>query len=279
MNNDILKTIERIKGIPAPYTFAADSSVRALDLLCRTFCMPQTDQVVTVEPSPSFFSFVTKTNHVVQRTVALDDRLCITADQILKVCNAHTQMVWICTPNSDTATVMAREEVKLLLSHYKGYVVIYELLCDYDRQRPLRMELPQHPRLIVLSEPGLVFAQPEVISHLHQFDDLYLTQKTELPELADPYERERQATLILQERDRMMEAFRLLPLCQQVFPSGGPFFMVNIPQSEAVCRYLSERGISLSALDGYPHFLRIPVGTRSQNNDLIGTLRQFNLNK
>lgn len=276
MSNDILKAIERTKGIPAPYTFVADSSLRALDLLCRTFCMPSADHIVTVEPSRDIFPFIAKTNHVEQRTVALDDQLSITADTILKACNLQTRMVWLSSPNTVTGTCMAREEMRTLLSRFQGMVVVDELLTDYDRQRPLRMELPQHPRLIVLSEPGIIFAQPEVIERLHHLDSLYLTQKSSLPELADPFERERQATLVLQERDRMMEAFRLLPLCQQVFPSGAPFFIVRIHQSEAVCHYLAGRGITLSALDGHPDCLCIPVGTRSQNSDLIGALRQYN---
>lgn len=275
MNNDILKTIERIKGIPAPFTFVADSSERALDLLCRTFCMPTADNVVTVEPAREFYSFVAKTNHVGQRSAKLDDQLTITADAILKVCNAQTRMVWICSPNSVTGTSMGREEIRLLLSRFQGMVVVDEVLCDYDRQRPLRMELPQHPRLIVLSEPGIIFAQREVISRLHQLDSLYLSQKTALPEFSDPFERERQAAFVLQERDRMMEALRLLPFIQQVFPSDAPFFMVRSEQAAPLRKYLRERDIVLTMLDDRPHLLLIPVRTRTENNELVGALRQY----
>lgn len=275
MSNDILKTIERVKGIPAPFTFVADSTTRALDMLCRTFCTPPTDNVVVVEPAREIYRFVADVNHIEYKTVALDDQLSITAAQILKACNAKTHMVWICSPNAVTGTTMAREEMRRLLAEFKGMVVVDELLVDYERQRPLRLELPQLPNLIVLSEPGLVFASREIISRLHTLDALYSTSKTTLPELADPFERERATSLTNQERVRMMEALRLLPMCQQVFAADAPFFVARINQPANVCRYLQERGISITTLDGRPDYLKINVGTRTENNELVGALRQF----
>ena len=275
MNKDLLKAIERSKGIPAPYTFAADTTVKAVDLVCRVFCTPAVDRVLIVEPTHDIYPFVARVNRVEHKTIGMNAQLTFTADEILQACDEDTRMVWLCSPNPLTGVSMLRDEMHRLLNEFSGWVVVDDRLSDYDRQRPLRMELPRLPRLIVISDPGLVFASPEVISQLHALDDLYLTTKGSADFLADPFELERSTTLTLQERDRMMEAFRLLPTCQQVFPSGAPFFVVRMVEAVRLSAILREQGINVDTLPQRPDCLLIPVRSRTDNNTLIGILRRL----
>ena len=277
MNKDLQKAIERSKGIPAPYTFAADTTVRAIDLVCRVFCTPAVDRVLIVEPTHDAYPFVARANRVEYKTIGMNHQLTITADEVLSACDEDTRMVWLCSPNPLTGISMQRDEMHRLLSEFSGWVLVDDRLSDYERQRPLRMELPRQPRLIVVSEPGLVFASPDVINRLHALDDLYLTSKSSYDELADPYELERSTTLTLQERDRMMEAFRLLPMCQQVYPSDAPFFVVRMERASELAAYLRERGISVDVVPQRPDCLLIPVRSRTDNNALIGALRRMAL--
>lgn len=274
MKNSVYKTIELRKGIPAPYTFVADNTLRAIDLVCRTFCK-HGDKMLSLEPTRSDYRYVAKVNHIDYVEVALDEKLSITADALLKLCHKKTRLIWLCCPNVVTGTTVAREEIVKLLQTFKGMVVVDEVLGDYARQRSMRYELPKHANLVILNEPGIIFTQPDNIALLSQLAPLYATEKDKLDDLDDPYDAERSVTLTLQERDRMMDAFRALPFCTRVYPSEAPFFVVALSQSDAVISFLATRQLSLKPLEGIPHHFVITVGKRAENNELIGALRQY----
>lgn len=275
MTNELTKTLERVKGIPAPYTFVADTTLRAIDLLVRTFCMPTTDEMVAIEPTRSDYRFAADINHVAYREACVDDDFQITAEGLLKVCTAQTRLIWLSAPNAVTGNYnMVREEFNLLAERFNGLIVVDESLVDFSRQRPLRFELPKYKKLVILSDPGLIFTAPENIARLRRLESLYEFRGTTIDALPDPFDLERTVRLTTQERARLMDAFRLLPQCERVYASDADFFLVRMRNAGDIVAYLAQRGISISHLPQH-NVLIIPVGTRSENNELMGLLRQM----
>ena len=275
ITNELTKRLERQKGIPAAYTFVAGQSLRAIDLLYRTFCTPFSDNVVTTELTRSDYRRLAEVNHVEYREAPLDADFQLTAEQLMKVCNNRTRLVWLCMPNVVTGnTTMVREELTRFMEKYAGLVVVDESLSDYARTRPLRYELPKHPRLIVLDAPGLLFAQPDIIRRLQALGDLYDYEGDLLAAIPDPYDLERRVRLLMQERTRLMDAFRELPHCERVYASEADFFVVRMSDACRIVDYLRQRSINISTLPD-PSLLRIPIGSRTDNNELVGALRQL----
>ncbi len=76
----------------------------------------------------------------------------------------------------------------------------------------------------------------------------------------------------------MMEAFRLLPICEKVFPTDANFFLARVTDAKAIYDYLVHEGIIVrnrTHVQLCHNCLRITIGTRSENTELLGALRRY----
>jgi histidinol-phosphate aminotransferase len=105
-----------------------------------------------------------------------------------------------------------------------------------------------------------------------------LSQQQAVKVLSDPFEVDRWIQIILQERTRTIEAFAQLDICQQVFPSDANFFLARVNDAQGIYDYLVKKGIIVrnrTRVQLCHNCLRITIGTRNENNDLIGALRTY----
>ena len=290
---ELNEKIEQVKGIPTKYTFLGNGSDEAIDLIYRCFCEPKEDNVVAIEPTYGMYKVCADINDVEYRPVLLDENYQITAEKLLAACDSHTKAIWVCSPNNPTGNDLCRDEIIKLLDAFDGIVIVDEAYSDFSKLRPLRFELPRYPNLIVLNtlskawasaaiRLGMAFASPEIIDIFNKvkypYNVNYLTQQQAIKVLSDPYEVDRWIQLIMQERSRMLEAFSLLPLCEKVYPTDANFFLARVSDAQRIYNYLVERGIIVrnrTRVQLCKNCLRITIGTRNENNELIGALRQF----
>ena len=76
----------------------------------------------------------------------------------------------------------------------------------------------------------------------------------------------------------MMGAFRQLPVCREVFPSDANFFLARVTDAQAIYDYLVQQGIIVrnrNRVKLCQECLRITVGTRAENTELLSALRKF----
>ena len=75
-----------------------------------------------------------------------------------------------------------------------------------------------------------------------------------------------------------MQAFRELPICEQIFPTDANFFLARVTDAVKIYDYLVDKGIIVrnrTRLQLCDNCLRITIGTRTENNELISALRQY----
>lgn len=290
---EVKAAISKVKGVPAENIFLGNGSDEAIDLVYRCFCEPKEDNVVAIEPTYGMYKVCADINDVEYRPVLLDENYQITADKLLAACDSHTKVIWVCSPNNPTGNDICREEIVKLLESFDGLVIVDEAYSDFSKLRPLRFELPRYPNLIVLNtlskawasaaiRLGMAFASPEIIDIFNKvkypYNVNYLTQQQALKVLSAPDEVDRWVQLILQERTRMEEAFSMLPLCEKVYPTNANFFLAKVSDAQRIYDYLVEQGIIVrnrTRVQLCHNCLRITIGTRNENNELIGALRQF----
>ena len=293
LQRKLKERIAQVKDVPADHIFLGNGSDEAIDLLYRCFCEPRQDNVVAIEPTYGMYKVCADINDVEYRPVLLDEHFQIKAASLLAACDEHTKLIWICSPNNPTGNDIEREEVLKVIQGFKGLVVVDEAYSDFSRLRPLRLDIQKHPNLVVLNTMskawasaairlGMAFASPEIIAVFNKVKYPYnvnlLTQEQATKMLSDPFEIDRKVQLILQQRTQMIEAFRLLPICQQVYPTDANFFLVRVTDAQTIYDYLVERGIIVrnrTRVTLCNNCLRITVGTRSENDELIGALRQY----
>ena len=285
--------IEKVKGIPTDYTFLGNGSDEAIDLVYRCFCEPKEDNVVAIEPTYGMYKVCADINDVEYRPVLLDENFQITAKALLSECDSHTKVIWICSPNNPTGNDINREEIVKVLESFDGIVVVDEAYSDFSHERPLRFELPRYPNLIVLNtlskawasaaiRLGMAFASPEIINIFNKVKYPYnvnlLTQEQAMKILSDPYEVDRWIQLITNERSRMIEAFQSLSICEKVYPTDANFFLAKVTNAQSIYEYLVKQGIIVrnrTRVQLCKDCLRITVGNRNENAELLGALRQY----
>ena len=293
LQRELKEQLAAVKGIPANYTFLGNGSDEAIDLLYRCFCRPGVDNVVAIEPTYGMYRVCADINDVEYRPVLLDEHFQMQADRLLAACDAKTKLIWICSPNNPTGNDIDREEVLKVINEFQGIVVVDEAYSDFSRQRPLRFELPKHPNLVVLNTMskawasaairlGMAFASPDIIGIFNKVKYPYninqLTQQQAMKALEARFDVDAWVQLILQERSQMMTAFRQLPICKEVFPSDANFFLARVTDAQGIYNYLVDRGIIVRnrhRVQLCQNCLRITVGTRNENTELLSALRQF----
>ena len=293
LQRELKELLATVKGIPANYTFLGNGSDEAIDLLYRCFCCPGKDNVVAIEPTYGMYRVCADINDVEYRPVLLDEHFQMQADRLLAACDDNTKLVWICSPNNPTGNDIDREQVLKVINTFQGIVIVDEAYSDFSKQRPLRFELPKYPNLVVLNTMskawasaairlGMAFASPNIIGLFNKVKYPYninlLTQQQAMKALQARFDVDAWVQLILQERAQMMTAFRQLPICKEVFPSDANFFLARVTDAQAIYNYLVDQGIIVRnrhRVQLCRNCLRITVGTRNENTELLSALRQF----
>ena len=290
---ELKAAISKVKGVPAECIFLGNGSDEAIDLPYRCFCEPGVDNVVAIEPTYGMYKVCADINNVEYRTVLLDEQYQTTADKLLAATDAHTKIIWLCTPNNPTGNCLIREEVVKVIESFDGLVIVDEAYSDFSSQKTLRSELPKYPNLIVLNTMskawgcaairlGMAFASQDIIDIFNKVKYPYnvnqLTQQQALEALKDPYEVDQWVKVLLQERGRMMEAFRELPICEKVYPTDANFFLAKMTDATKIYNYLVDHAIIVRnrhRVQLCQNCLRITIGTKSENNELVAALRQY----
>jgi histidinol-phosphate aminotransferase len=290
---ELKKEIEKVKRVPAENIFLGNGSDEAIDLVYRVFCRPKVDNVVAIEPTYGMYKVCADINDVEYRPVLLDNHYQLNADRMLQACNYNTKAIWICSPNNPTGNNMKREEVEKLLHKFQGIVVIDEAYSDFSTVKTFRTEMAKYPNMIVLNTMskawgcaairlGMAFASKEIIGLFNKVKYPYnvnlLTQQQALTALRDRQNVERWVSLILQERGHMLEAFALLPICEQVYPTDANFFLAKMTDAQSIYDYLVSQGIIVrnrTRVKLCKDCLRVTIGTKGENEELLAALRKY----
>ena len=290
---ELKEVLSKLKRVPAECIFLGNGSDEAIDLPYRCFCEPGRDNVVAIEPTYGMYKVCADINDIEYRPVLLDECYQTTAEKLLAATDKHTKIIWLCTPNNPTGNCLDRDEVVKVIQQFEGLVIVDEAYGDFSSQQPLRTELGKYPNLIVLNTMskawgcaairlGMAFASKEIIGMFNKVKYPYninlLSQQQALEALKRPIDVEEWVRILLQERGRMMEAFSILPICEKVYPTDANFFLAKMTDATKIYNYLVDRGIIVrnrTRVQLCDNCLRITIGTKSENSELLSALRQY----
>ena len=293
LQQEVKERLSKLKGVAPESIFLGNGSDEAIDLVYRCFCVPGKDNVVAICPTYGMYEVCADINNVEYRPVLLDDSFQIKADALLAAADANTKAIWICSPNNPTGNKINRDEIIKVIESFDGFVIVDEAYIDFSSETSILRQLTQYPNLIVLHTMskawgsaairlGMAFAAKEVIDIFNKVKYPYnvnlLTQEQALKRLNDTPSVERWVKILLQERSRLMAAFAELPTCVKVYPTDANFFLARMTDAQKAYDYLVEKGIIVrnrNRVKLCKNCLRITIGTRSENNELFGALRQY----
>lgn len=293
LQRKIKARLAKVKGVAEENIFLGNGSDEAIDLAYRCFARPGTDNAVAIEPTYGMYKVCADINDVEYRPVLLDSDFQIKADNLLNACDRNTKLIWICSPNNPTGNNLDRSEIIKTIEQFDGLVIVDEAYSDFSSERPLRLDIDKYPNLIVLNtfskawgcaaiRLGMAFADKSIIEIFNKVKYPYnvneLTQEQAIEALDEPFEVDKWVKIILLERSRMIEAFKLLPSCEKVFPSDANFFLAKMHDAQAIYDYLKDNGIIVrnrTRVSLCADCLRITIGSKTENNELLAALRQY----
>ncbi len=282
-----------LKGVRPSQIFLGNGSDEAIDLVYRIFCNPGKDNVVAIAPTYGMYRVCADINDVEYRGVPLTEDWQLDTKAFLNACDARTKVIWLCSPNNPTGNDFPREAIHEVLTGFSGIVVVDEAYCDFSSQVPFRSLLDNYPNLIVLNtfskawasaaiRLGMAFASEEIISLFNKVKYPYnvnlLTQEKALALLSDFGTIDAWLAQIRREREHVLPALAELPIVLKVFPTDANFVLVRVTDANRIYRYLIEKGIVVrnrTRVQLCKDCLRITIGTRQENNELLGALRFF----
>lgn len=293
LQEELKAKLEKAKGVPAKNIFLGNGSDEAIDLIYRIFCEPRLDNVVAIAPTYGMYAVCADINDVEYRAVPLNDDFTLNGDRLLAAVDAHTKVIWLCSPNNPTGNAFERKEIERIVTTFQGIVVIDEAYSDFNDFPPFRYDLGRFPNIIVLNtfsklwasaaiRLGMAFASEEIIALFNKVKYPYninqLTQQQAMRMLDELPRVNQWRMTIVNERRNLLPAFAELPICKVVYPTDANFFLARMTDAEGIYHYLVNRGIIVrnrSRVQLCGNCLRITIGTPQENNALLGALRQY----
>ena len=293
LQHELKALLAKRKQVKEEQIFLGNGSDEPIDLFYRCFTQPGIDNVVAMEPTYGMYRVCADINDVEYRPVLLDHNYQMSAQKMLNACDRYTKFIWICSPNNPTGNLIDEEEILKILKEFDGLVIVDEAYADFSRHRTMRSQLDDHPNLIVLNTMskawgcagirlGMAFAQPEIIQIMNKVKYPYnvniLTQDKAIEMLKSPILVEEWVRTLLLERERMIAAFSQLPICKKIFPTDANFFLTRVSDAQAIYDYLVGRGIIVrnrTRVQLCADCLRITIGTKTENSQLLSALRQY----
>jgi histidinol-phosphate aminotransferase len=289
-----LKTeLSKLKNVPVNQILLGNGSDEILDLIYRAFCEPKVDNVITLPPTYGMYKVLANLNNIEEREVLLTTCFQPKVKEILEVADKHTKILFLCSPNNPTGNSFSNEAVEVLLTTFKGLVVLDEAYIDFSSEKSWLERLNEFPNLIItqtLSKAyglagvrlGICYASTEIIAILNKIKPPYnvneLTQQRALKRLLVIKKVQEEIDALLEMRAKMMEKLKSLHFVEKVYPSDANFILIKV--DDAVKRYqqLLKKGIVIRNRTTQPlceNTLRITVGTKKENKAMCSVLNEL----
>ena len=281
------EAISAIKSVATEQIFLGNGSDECIDLLYRCFCNPGQDNVIICPPTYGMYEVSANINDVELRRAPLLDDFQLNLAHIETLVDAHTKLIWICSPNNPTGNSINRPDIETILNNFNGLVIIDEAYINFSRHKSFTQELAEYPNLVIMQtlskawglaglRLGMAFASKELVSILNTVKPPYninqATQELALKALEEVGQVNDMIKEIVQMRVALKAVFEKIPAIEKVYPSDANFLLVKMKNARKVYEFLLTKGIVVRDRSNVilcEDCLRITIGTEEENTQLV----------
>ena len=289
--NLVKEALSKLKGISKEQILLANGSDEVLDLIFRVFCEPREDNVIVLPPTYGMYEVLANTNAIELVKIPLVENFQPNVKEIVKVQDAKTKVLFLCSPNNPTANSFDASSIETLIKEFNGIVVIDEAYIDFSIEDSWLGRLDEFPNLIVtqtLSKAyglaairlGICYASKEIISILNKIKPPYnvnqLTQDVALQSLLNQEKVKNEIAAIISERNQLIRDLENVEIVEKVYSSDANFLLVQVDDANLRYKQLVKLGIiarNRTTQILCDNCLRFTVGTADENKKLINTLK------
>ena len=289
--NLVKEALSKMKGISKEQILLGNGSDEVLDLIFRVFCEPREDNVIVLPPTYGMYEVLANTNDVKLVKIPLVENFQPNVKEIVKVQDAKTKVLFLCSPNNPTANSFDASSIETLIKEFNGIVVIDEAYIDFSIEDSWLGRLDEFPNLIVtqtLSKAyglaairlGICYASKEIISILNKIKPPYnvnqLTQDVALQSILNQEKVKNEIAAIISERNQLIRDLENVEIVEKVYSSDANFLLVQVDDANLRYKQLVKLGIiarNRTTQILCDNCLRFTVGTADENKKLINTLK------
>ncbi|MCM2679421.1 histidinol-phosphate transaminase [Echinimonas agarilytica] len=284
-------------GVTAEQLLATRGADEGIELLIRTFCAPNQDQIILCPPTYGMYEISAKTNIVGVTKVPLGDDYQVDVDGILKAVETSkspVKLVFVCSPNNPTGHDMQPERITALLDALRdeALVVVDEAYIEFSAQASVLNLLSQYPNLVVLRtlskafalagiRCGFTLANAPVIQQLAKVIAPYPVPEpvaqvaTEALSKDNISKVQQEVATLNTLRAKFADVFTPLT---QVYPSSGNYVLCRVPDALKCMTAMAHAGIILrnqSKQITLQNCIRVTIGTEQEMTRTIAALSQY----
>lgn len=292
LQQTLRRRLAELKDIAASQVFIGNGSDELIDLVFRIFCEPDQDEALTFSPTYGMYAVAARINAVTLHEIPLTDSFELDLEALKpRLENPNLKLILLCSPNNPSGNRIPADQIRWLLEHFKGILLLDEAYIDFCPEFSMLSELSTHPRLIIsqtLSKAwgmaglrlGLGFASEALIQWLDKVKPPYnvssLNQEAALASLMQPERMQKQVAEIRQERVQLALALSRLSAVRKVYPSDANFLLIKVDDAPYMYAELIKRGIVIRSRHAVlPGCLRITIGSPVENQQLLTALTEI----
>lgn len=289
------EALSRKQGVQPEQLIFGNGSDEILSFLTLAYVNPG-DEVVMATPSFSQYEFATRLAGGVPRQVELTGGdFQYDLDAILAAINEKTRLVFLCTPNNPTGTIIRKQELNRFMEKLpeKVLLVLDQAYLEYavDPDHPTGIEhIEQGYPVISLRTFSKIYglaglrigygvAPVEIVADLNRvrqpFSVNAMAQAAARAALDDEEHVERSRRMVDESRRQLAVGFAELGL--KPVPDQANFYFVDLKvDSKEAFQALLKRGVVVRTGDifGFPTFIRVTHGTAEQNQRFLAALKE-----
>lgn len=285
--------LSELKGVSSDSILLGNGSDEVLDLLFRAFCEPYKDNVITLPPTYGMYKVLADINAVENREVLLMNDFSLNVSEILRVQDANSKLLFICSPNNPTGNLFSEKDISQLIRSFNGLVVIDEAYIDFANSESWINRLSEFENLVITQtfskaygmagiRLGICFASSKIIEVLNKIKPPYninkLTQEKALSILNKKEKLENEINLLKANKDNLLKQLLQVNWIQKIYPSSANFLLLKVDNAAKRYKQLIDAGIVVRNRSTQPlceNTLRITVGTKEENTKLISVLQNI----
>ena len=283
-------------GVQPENVLATRGSTEAIDTLIRTFCRAYTDNIVVTPPTFDMYKVYADVQAVELNRVPLDEErdFAFDADAVLAAANDQSKLIFICSPNNPTGTLVGRDDILRVAEarRDKSVIVVDEAYIEFADRPSMIGDLAQVDNMVVLRTMSKAFAlagarcgaligNPDAVVMLSRVLSPYSFSTPVTERVLDAMTDEgfRQAEELVNrtiaERERVADALSASEVIECVWPSQANFLFVRFANIDESREQLRENKILIREFASLPDFAgcaRITIGTPDENDRLLQAL-------
>jgi histidinol-phosphate aminotransferase len=292
----LMERLAVLYGVPPQCLLAARGSDEAIDLLTRVFLRAEHDAMIITPPTFGMYAVAGRVQgaQIIEVPLRREAQYGLDPAALLDALTAQTRLVFLCSPNNPTGTLIEHTVVLELVEQLQGraLLIVDEAYIEFAGIDSLSVAASTTPGLVVLrtlskayglagARCGALIAVREIVELAARVIMPYAIAQPSIEAVLaalkpEPLERSQAEVATLVAERRRLE--RQLALCRgslRVWPSAANFLLVEFSDPANAMLRAREAGFLLrdmSHVPGLHQAVRISLGTPEQNDRLLASL-------